>query len=246
MLQIKNLSINVDQKTVVKNCDLLIAPGTVHALMGPNGSGKSSLAYTLMGHPLYQVTDGTVTFQKKNLLDLPVDQRARAGLFLSFQYPQALPGVTVFSFLKEAYCAIKDDSVDVKIFEALLKDAMNNLKIDLSFMHRYMNDGFSGGEKKRFELLQMMLLQPKLAILDEIDSGLDLDALKIVAHGVQTIRAAQPSMSLLLITHYQRILDYIVPDIVHVMCNGTIVQSGEASLVHQLEQEGYHGFQQTQ
>ncbi|MEX2437957.1 MAG: Fe-S cluster assembly ATPase SufC [Candidatus Babeliales bacterium] len=238
LLSIKDLSIVIEERLVIKNLTLIIEQGTIHALMGPNGSGKSSLAYALMGHPSYQITAGSLLFNGHKLADLSVDKRAQAGLFLVFQYPHSLPGVTVFTFIKEAYDAVHG-SIDVPAFDALLKKAMTILHIDESFAYRYLNDGFSGGEKKRLEILQMLILKPTLAILDEVDSGLDIDALKIVARGITLAQAENPSMSILLITHYQRILEYVIPDYVHILCNGRIMQSGNAALVHQIEAKGY-------
>ncbi len=241
VLQIKNLSIVVEQKTIIKNLSLDIAPGTVHALMGPNGSGKSTLAYALMGHPRYEITSGSVLLNNHDLLAMPVDKRAQAGLFLVFQYPHALPGVTVFSFIKEAYDAIHVP-IDVPAFELMLKKAMDTLQIDFSFAYRYLNDGFSGGEKKRFEILQMLILKPTMAIIDEVDSGLDVDALKLVAQGINAVKKSNPVMSIILITHYQRILEHLVPDFVHILCEGQLVQSGDASLVTAIEKKGYDGY----
>lgn len=244
VLQIKNLSIAVEDKTIIKNLTLSVEPGTVHALMGPNGSGKSTLAYALMGHPRYEITSGTVLLNNHDLLSMPVDKRAQAGLFLVFQYPHALPGVTVFAFLKEAYDAIHAP-IDVAEFERMLNKVMDTLHIDFSFAYRYLNDGFSGGEKKRFEILQMLILKPTLVIIDEVDSGLDIDALKLVADGINMAKKSNPEMSIILITHYQRILEYLVPDFVHVLCDGELVQSGDASLVTVIEQKGYDGYSNT-
>ena len=244
LLSISNLSVTVQEKAVINNLSLTIAPGKIHAIMGPNGSGKSSLAYALMGHPAYQITSGLATFGDQDLLGLPVDRRAQAGLFLAFQYPQALPGVTVFSFLREAYTACSGTQIEIAQFEQLLKEALDAVGLDHSFAYRYLNDGFSGGEKKRLELVQMIVLQPKLAILDEIDSGLDIDALKLVAQAIANAQRRDPQISFIIITHYRRILDHVRPDHVHVMCDGNLVHSGDHELVMQLEQEGYHGFSQ--
>jgi Fe-S cluster assembly ATP-binding protein len=239
MFAIINLSVSIDETSIVRDVTLTIAPGTVHAIMGPNGSGKSTLAYALMGHPRYQVISGTVVFNNQDITAMPVDQRARAGIFLSFQHPYALPGVTVFAFLHEAYNACKNVKSSVKEFEIIIRTTMEQLAVDISFMHRALNDGFSGGEKKRFEILQLMILQPKIAILDEIDSGLDVDALKAIAAGIAIARKHNPHLMCILITHYQRILNYIVPDVVHVMHKGTLIKSGSAQLAHYIDTQGY-------
>jgi Fe-S cluster assembly ATP-binding protein len=205
--------------------------------MGPNGSGKSTLAYTLMGHPKYTVDKGEALYKGQNILELAPDERAKLGLFLSFQYPQEIPGVSVSNFLRTAYNAVKPNQISVPEFVKLLKEKMRLLKIDDAFSRRYLNEGFSGGEKKRTEILQLAVLQPEMAILDETDSGLDIDSLKTVAHGVNTLLG--PNLGVLIITHYQRILNYITPDKIHIMLKGRIVKSGGKELAHELEAKGY-------
>jgi Fe-S cluster assembly ATP-binding protein len=242
-LVIKNLHVSVEGNEILKGFSLSIKQGEVHAIMGPNGTGKSTLAYTLMGHPAYDVTDGEVTFDGKDILSLAADQRSRLGLFLAFQYPISIPGVTVANFLRVALNArrkeanAEDKGYPIPAFRKLLNEKMSLLKMDPAFAARYLNDGFSGGEKKRTEILQMATLEPKIAILDETDSGLDIDALRIVSEGVNTLRG--PDLGILVITHYQRILNYIKPDFVHVMFNGQIVESGGPELALKLEEEGY-------
>jgi len=249
-LNIKDLRVSVDGKLILKGVNLEVKQGQIHALMGPNGSGKSTLAYSLMGHPRYEVERGEVWFKGQNILELTPDERARLGLFLAFQYPTAIPGVSVANFLRAAVNAIKGGGangngkgqvgVPVAEFRKMMNEKMELLQMDKSFARRYLNDGFSGGEKKRAEILQMAMLEPEIAILDETDSGLDIDALRIVSEGVNAV--AGPDMGILIITHYQRILNYVKPDFVHVMVNGQIVASGGADLAHQLEQEGYDQF----
>ncbi len=238
-LSINNLSVSVLDKPVLKDISLSVESGTIHAIMGPNGSGKSSLAYALMGHPDYSFTAGTVTWNGQDLSSMPVHERSRQGLFLSFQHPLEIPGVSVSSFLKEAYMAVTGNHIPVADFHKLLLDRCAQLDIDPAFTSRALNVGFSGGEKKRLELLQLLMLQPKIAILDEIDSGLDIDSLKIVAAGIELARRENPHMSIILITHYQRILNYIVPDHVHVLRDGCILLSGDASVAYVLEAKGY-------
>jgi Fe-S cluster assembly ATP-binding protein len=248
---IKDLRVSVDGKLILKGLNLDINLGETHALMGPNGSGKSTLAYALMGHPKYEVEGGEVWFKGHNILELTPDERARMGLFLAFQYPTSIPGVSLANFLRTAVDAVRSDksgsngngngkgksSLPVAEFRKLLNEKMELLRMDKSFARRYLNEGFSGGEKKRAEILQMAMLQPEIAVLDETDSGLDIDALRIVSEGVNAL--AGPHMGILVITHYQRILNYVKPDFVHVMVNGQIVASGGAELAHQLEEEGY-------
>jgi len=242
-LEVKNLHVNIDGKEILKGLDLTIEQGKVHAIMGPNGTGKSTLAYTLMGHPSYEVTDGEVVFKGQNILELEPDERSRLGIFLAFQYPVAIPGVTVANFLRTALNARlraenpDDKGVPIPEFRKLLKEKMAMLKMDPNFAGRYLNDGFSGGEKKRAEILQMATLQPEIAILDETDSGLDIDALRIVADGVNTLLSKE--LGVLVITHYQRLLNYIKPDYVHVMMAGKIVESGGPDLALHLEEKGY-------
>lgn len=242
-LKINNLHVNVNEKPILKGVDLNVKQGEVHALMGPNGSGKSTLAYSLMGHPNYEVIKGEINFNGTNLLDLSPDERSRLGIFLAFQYPVAIPGVTLANFLRTAMNARRrgenpdDKGIPIPEFRKILKEKMDLLGVDHSFAGRYLNDGFSGGEKKRAEILQMATLEPKIAVLDETDSGLDIDALRTVAEGVNALRG--PDLGILVITHYQRILDYIQPDFVHILFNGLIVESGGPELALQLEEQGY-------
>jgi Fe-S cluster assembly ATP-binding protein len=242
-LVIRDLRVNVEGKEILKGLDLTVKQGEIHALMGPNGSGKSTLAYSLMGHPSYEVTGGEIVFQGKAILEIAPDERAQMGVFLAFQYPVAIPGVTLANFLRTAINAHRkagdpdDKGIPIPEFRKLLKEKMDFLKMDHSFAGRYLNEGFSGGEKKRAEILQLATLEPKIAILDETDSGLDIDALRTVSEGVNTLRS--PDLGVLVITHYQRILDYIQPDHVHVMFDGKIVESGGPELAQQLEKEGY-------
>jgi Fe-S cluster assembly ATP-binding protein len=233
-----DVHVKVEDKEVVKGVSLEIGPGEKHAIMGKNGSGKSSLANALAGHPAYEITSGTAQINGQDLLEMDATERARAGLFLAFQYPLAIPGVTVANFLRSALRSRNDnDDSALKTFRKDLMEMFKFLEIDKSFATRYLNDGFSGGEKKRLEILQMAMLKPKMAILDETDSGLDIDALKIVAKGIN--QSAPPDGGLLLITHYQRLLNYVKPDYVHVMMHGKIVQSGGPELALKLEDEGY-------
>jgi Fe-S cluster assembly ATP-binding protein len=235
-LEIRNLHVSIENKEILKGLTLTLPQGEVHAIMGPNGTGKSTLAYTLMGHPSYQVTEGEVIFKGKNILEMSPDERARFGLFLAFQYPVAIPGVTVANFLRTAVNAA-DKGIPIPEFRKIVKEKMEFLKMDPSFAGRYLNDGFSGGEKKRAEILQMAVLKPEIALLDETDSGLDIDALRIVSEGVNALRG--PDLGVLVITHYQRILNYIKPDHVHVMMDGRIVESGGSDLALHLEEHGY-------
>ena len=242
-LQIRNLHAEVDGNEILKGLELTIEQGKVHAMMGPNGSGKSTLAYTLMGHPNYEITEGEVLFKGENILELGPEERSHLGLFLAFQYPVAIPGVTVANFLRTALNSHRkaqdpeDKGISIPEFRKLLKEKMDLLKMDHSFAGRYLNDGFSGGEKKRAEILQMATLMPSIAVLDETDSGLDIDALRNVAEGVQALRG--PDFGALVITHYQRILNYINPDYVHILYDGLVVESGGADLAHKLEERGY-------
>lgn len=242
-LEIKNLHVNIDGKEILKGLDLTVEQGKVHAIMGPNGTGKSTLAYTLMGHPNYTVTEGEVHFRGQNVLELEPDERSRLGIFLAFQYPVAIPGVTVANFLRTAINSRRraenpeDKGMPIPEFRKLLKEQMTLLKMDHNFAGRYLNEGFSGGEKKRAEILQLATLQPEVAILDETDSGLDIDALRIVADGVNALM--NRDMGVLVITHYQRLLNYIKPDYVHVMLDGRIVESGGPDLALHLEEQGY-------
>ena len=242
-LDIKGLKVSIEGKQILKGVNLKVPQGEVHAIMGPNGTGKSTLAYTLMGHPSYTVDEGKVLFKGQDLFDLSVDERSRLGLFLAFQYPVSIPGVTVANFLRTAVNARRkaldpsDKGVPIPEFRKLLLEKMKMLKMDSSFAGRYLNEGFSGGEKKRAEVLQMAILQPEIAILDETDSGLDIDALRIVSEGVNILR--EQNIGVLLITHYQRMLNYVKPDVVHVMMGGVIVESGGAELALNLEEHGY-------
>lgn len=242
-LVIKNLHVEIDGKEILKGLDLVIRQGEVHAVMGPNGTGKSTLAYTLMGHPSYLVKEGEIWFKGSNLLELETDARSRLGLFLAFQYPIAIPGVTVANFLRTALNSHRrmnqpdDKGIGIPEFRRILKDEMTLLKMDHKFAGRYLNDGFSGGEKKRTEILQMAILKPEIAILDETDSGLDIDALRIVADGVNALSGTE--LGVLVITHYQRLLNYIKPHFVHVMLGGRIVESGGPDLAMHLEEHGY-------
>lgn len=241
MLEITNLSAGVEGKTILKGINLKVSAGEVHAIMGPNGSGKSTLAQVLVGRPGYDVTDGQVLYCGRNLLEMKTENRAREGIFLAFQYPVEIPGVNGTYFLKAALNAIRKhqglEILDAVDFLALVKDKMKILELDESLLNRPVNEGFSGGEKKRNEIFQMAVLEPKLAILDETDSGLDIDALRIVAEGVNRLR--KPDNAQLVITHYQRLLNYIVPDYVHVLLDGRIVKSGGKELALELEEKGY-------
>ena len=242
-LEIRNLHVNVADKPILKGVNLIVREGEIHALMGPNGSGKSTLSNTIMGHPAYEVTAGQVIFEGVDIVELEADERARLGLFLAFQYPVAIPGVTVANFLRNAINARMkaDDSaskgIPIPAFRKLMVEKMDMLEMDHGFAGRYLNDGFSGGEKKRAEILQMAVIDPKIAILDETDSGLDIDALRIVSEGVN--RLSGPDLGVLVITHYQRILNYIKPQFVHIMMDGQIVESGGPSLALELEERGY-------
>jgi len=239
LFAIDNLHVSVEGKEIVKGITLSIKAGEKHALMGPNGSGKSSLANALMGHPSYKVTQGRIYLLGQDITEMDPDERSRLGLFLAFQYPNAIPGVSVANFLRSALQARQPKDEPVKGFRQLLKKQMAELNVDEAFAARYVNDGFSGGEKKRIEILQMAMLQPRMAILDETDSGLDIDALKVVSEGVN--RVCGNDVGVLLVTHYQRILNYVTPDYVHVMVKGQIVRSGGSELAHELEASGYEG-----
>jgi Fe-S cluster assembly ATP-binding protein len=248
ILKIEGLHAKVaeDDTEILHGVDLELRKGEIHAIMGPNGSGKSTLAKVLAGHPGYEVTRGAVTFQGEDILELEADERSRAGIFLAFQYPVEIPGVSIANFLRTALQAHlpEGDELDLFDFQDILLDRMELLEMDPTFAERHVNDGFSGGEKKRNEILQMAVLKPALAIMDETDSGLDIDALKIVAHGVNKLSEENPDMSALLITHYQRILDYVKPHVVHVMVNGKIVESGGPEVALALESGGYKGWQE--
>jgi Fe-S cluster assembly ATP-binding protein len=242
-LEINNLHVSIEDKEILKGLTLTVNQGEIHAIMGPNGTGKSTLAYTLMGHPNYTVTEGEVIFKGQNILELEPDERSRLGVFLAFQYPVAIPGVTVANFLRSAINARRraanpeDKGMPIPEFRKILKERMDALKMDHNFAGRYLNDGFSGGEKKRAEILQMATLKPEIAILDETDSGLDIDALRVVSEGVNALTG--PDLGVLVITHYQRLLNYIKPHFVHVMMGGRIVESGGPDLALHLEEHGY-------
>jgi Fe-S cluster assembly ATP-binding protein len=248
LLELRNLHVSLAEGTeIVKGVDLAVDTNEVHAVMGPNGSGKSTLAYAIMGHPSYDITEGQILLDGEDVTELAADERAQRGLFLAFQYPHAIPGVTVTNFLRTAINSVRkaragtDDPIPVKEFRNDLLGQMDRLKVSRELASRYLNDGFSGGEKKRVEILQMAMLRPRMAVLDETDSGLDIDALRVVAGGVKEL--VGPEMGALVITHYQRILDYITPDHVHVFVDGRIVESGGPELAHKLEAEGYEAFE---
>ena len=237
-LEIRNLHVRTEEREILRGVDLLVRKGELHALMGPNGSGKSTLANAIMGHPDYEVTDGEILFNGENITEMAPHERAKLGLFLAFQYPVAIPGVSVANFLRLAINALRDEPIRVKEFGAELGRAVELLDVDRAFTSRHLNDGFSGGEKKRAEVLQMAMLRPQIAVLDETDSGLDIDALRTVAEGVAKLHAEQ-GLGALIITHYQRILHYVKPEFVHVLMDGRVVMSGGNELVERLEREGY-------
>ncbi|HEX4735890.1 MAG TPA: Fe-S cluster assembly ATPase SufC [Thermoleophilaceae bacterium] len=236
-LEIQNLHVRTEEREILHGVDLVINKGETHALMGPNGSGKSTLANTLMGNPTYEITEGKILLEGEDITEADPDDRAKAGLFLAFQYPVSIPGVSVANFLRTAINAKREEPIKVKEFGQLLKKNMEVLRVERDFTSRYLNDGFSGGEKKRAEILQMAMLEPDYAVLDETDSGLDIDALRIVSDGVNALRG--PNMGALIITHYTRILGYVKPDFVHIMLNGRIVQEGGPELADHLEEKGY-------
>ncbi len=239
LFEIQGLRVSVAGVEILKGVDLTVLPGEVHALMGPNGSGKSTLANTLLAHPDYQVTAGRIVFRGQDITDWSTDVRGKSGIFLGFQYPEEIPGVSVIQFLRQALSARKGIDLSVLELRLSIMDWMGRLGIDPSFGDRYLNEGFSGGEKKRNEVLQMAILEPEFAVLDETDSGLDIDALRVVSKGVQEVRADRPDLGVLLITHYQRILQYLRPDVVHILVDGRIVASGGPELAQRLELEGY-------
>ncbi len=247
-LEIRNLHVEVADKKILKDFNLTIKSGEIHALMGPNGTGKSTLSYAIMGHPRYKVTEGQILLDGKNLFELTTDERANLGLFLAFQYPVAIPGVTLANFIRTAmnskrkFLNKSDKGISIVDFRKQLKAKMDLLKMDYAFAGRYLNEGFSGGEKKRAEILQMAMLEPRFAILDETDSGLDIDALRIVSEGVNTL--AGDHLGVLVITHYQRMLNYIKPDYVHILYGGRIVESGKAEMALKLEENGYDWIRQ--
>ena len=249
LLELKNLHVALEDGTpIVKGVDLVVNTNEIHAIMGPNGSGKSTLAHALMGHPAYEITEGQILLDGVDVTELAADERAQRGIFLAFQYPHAIPGVTVTSFLRSAINAVRkarnggvDDPIKIPEFRKELLAAMEKLEVSREMAQRYINEGFSGGEKKRIEILQMAMLKPRLAVLDETDSGLDIDALRVVAGGVKQL--VGPELGAIVITHYQRILNYITPDYVHVFVDGRIVEEGGPELAHKLEAEGYAAFQ---
>jgi Fe-S cluster assembly ATP-binding protein len=249
-LEIRNLHVSVDNKPILKGVNLVVRQGEVHAMMGPNGSGKSTLSNSIMGHPAYEITAGQIIFDGVDLLELETDERSRLGLFMAFQYPVAIPGVTVANFLRNAINARRkadnpdDKGIPIPQFRKLMIEKMDMLHMDHGFGGRYLNDGFSGGEKKRAEILQMAILQPKIAVMDETDSGLDIDALRVVSDGVNRLYSAD--LGVLLITHYQRMLNYIKPQFVHIMMNGQIVESGGPDLALTLEEHGYDWLREKQ
>jgi len=236
-LEIRNLHVRIEEREILHGVDLTVEKGQTHALMGPNGSGKSTLANTIMGNPNYEVTDGQIVFNGEDITEADPDERARAGLFMAFQYPATIPGVSVANFLRLAVNARRDEPMKVKDFGKFMRENVNMLRIDPSFVSRYLNEGFSGGEKKRAEILQMAMLKPEIAVLDETDSGLDIDALRIVADGVNALSG--PDLGSLIITHYTRILNYVRPQFVHIMLDGRVVREGGPELADELEEKGY-------
>ena len=236
-LEIQNLHVRTEEKEILHGVDLTVARGETHALMGPNGSGKSTLANTIMGNPAYEVTEGRIVLNGEDITEADPDERARAGIFMAFQYPAAIPGVSVANFLRTAINARREEPIKVRDFGAMLKEQVDLLRIDREFTKRYLNEGFSGGEKKRAEILQMAMLRPEIAVLDETDSGLDIDALRVVADGINALSG--PDLGSLIITHYTRILGYVRPDYVHILLDGRIVREGGPELADQLEAEGY-------
>jgi Fe-S cluster assembly ATP-binding protein len=241
LLKIENLHAEIAEQgtEILKGVDLEIREGEIHAIMGPNGSGKSTLSKVISGHPAYEVTDGDILFKGESILDMEADERARAGIFLAFQYPVEVPGVSIANFMRTALGAKRGGEVDVFEFAEELEQKMTELEMDVVFAERSVNEGFSGGEKKRNEILQLAMLEPSLAVMDETDSGLDIDALKVVSHGINRLKAERPEMTVLLITHYQRMLNYIKPDYVHVMVDGRIIRSGGPEIALELEEKGY-------
>ena len=241
VLEIKNLHVQIEDKKILKGVDLVLKTGEIHAIMGPNGTGKSTLSAAIMGNPNYEVTEGEILFDGENVLEMEVDERARLGLFLAMQYPSEIPGITNAEFMRAAINAKRDedDKISVMDFLKKLDEKMDLLNMPEEMAERYLNEGFSGGEKKRNEILQLLMIEPTFAILDEIDSGLDIDALKVVAKGINEMRG--DTFGALIITHYQRLLNYIVPDVVHIMMDGRVVLTGDADLAKRLEAEGYAG-----
>ncbi len=242
LLEVQNLHVSVQGTPILRGLDLVVRPGEIHAIMGPNGSGKSTLANALLGNPEYEVTEGKILFKGDDVTDWPTDVRAKAGMFLAFQYPEEIAGVPVVQFLRQALSARKGLDLSVLELRLSIMEWMKRLDMDPSFGDRYLNEGFSGGEKKRNEILQMAILEPDVAILDETDSGLDIDALRIVANGVRSVRGTRPELGVVVITHYQRILDELQPDVVHLLFEGRIAKSGGPELAELLETEGYEGY----
>ena len=239
LFEVRNLHVTVEGNVILRGLDLTVQKGEIHAIMGPNGSGKSTLANTLMGNETYVVESGQVLLHGEDITTWPTDTRAKAGIFLAFQYPEEIPGVTVVNFMRQALSARKGIDLSVLELRLSIMEWMGRLEMDAEFASRYLNEGFSGGEKKRNEILQMAILEPELAILDETDSGLDIDALRVVAKGVHSVRTARPKLGVVLITHYQRLLDYLEPDFVHILIDGRIVESGGPELAKRMEREGY-------
>ncbi len=242
LFEVQDLRVAVEGTEILKGVDLVVGEGEIHALMGPNGSGKSTLANTLLGSPGYQVTGGRILYKGEDITGWPTDVRSKAGMFLAFQYPEEIPGVPVIQFLRQALSARKGLDLSVLELRLAIMDWMKRLDMDPSFGDRYLNEGFSGGEKKRNEILQMAILEPDMAILDETDSGLDIDALRAVARGVQEVRTSRPGLGILVITHYQRILSELAPDVVHILVDGRVVDSGGPELAQRLEEEGYEAW----
>jgi Fe-S cluster assembly ATP-binding protein len=245
LFEVDDLHVSVEGTEILRGVDLVVGAGEVHALMGPNGSGKSTLANTLLGSPAYQVTGGRIRYKGEDITAWPTEVRGKAGIFLAFQYPEELPGVSVIQFLRQALSARKGIDLSILELRLTIMEWMKRLGMDASFENRFLNEGFSGGEKKRNEILQMAILEPDLAILDETDSGLDIDALTVVAAGVEEVRRSRPDLGVLLVTHYQRILDRLTPDVVHLLVDGRIVTSGGPELAKQLEAEGYEAWRST-
>ncbi|MFA6065807.1 MAG: Fe-S cluster assembly ATPase SufC [Candidatus Babeliaceae bacterium] len=244
LLSIKNFSVAIQEKQVVKSIDLACLPGSVHFIMGPNGSGKSSLVSALMGHPRYEILGGSVHLGQLDILGLSIEKRALAGIFVAFQYPCEIPGVTIFTFLHEAYRSVRKIDITVAEFKRVIEEACHLVGLDSSFMYRYLHDGFSGGEKKRLELIQLIILQPKVAILDELDSGLDADGLIAVGATCAMMKKNHPDMIFIIISHYQKLIDHLRPDYIHIMMQGQLVAQGDVSLLTTLEHQGYHAFLQ--
>ncbi len=242
MFSIKNISVAIQEKEIIKDLSLDCLPGSVHIIMGPNGSGKSSLVSAIMGQPRYEIKSGAVYLDGNNIIGLPVEKRARAGIFVAFQYPYEIPGVTVFTFLREAYRAVRQSDISVIDFKKLLEEACESVGLPTSYAYRYLNDGFSGGEKKRLELIQLLLLQPKVAILDEIDSGLDADGLVAIGGLCADIKARHPDMIFIIITHYPQLINFFEKRHIHIMIKGSLVASGDDMLTQRVKEQGYNAF----